>query len=283
MKYHPDKNKSPLAEEIFKKINNSYHVLKEPEEREKYNIKKKQEKKEVDLKNSYKKQHKTSKNDYFYHSNSKPTESKKRQKNEFQNCYEWFYTQNQTQRNKKNYNEKNANKCNHKVNDNFYYYTNKDHRKKKYKDFLIEGEKKFRVMVLFGIIILIVWIISASVFQSSPRNFNFKHNTKYNITRFTKKNNVTYFVNKYFDKQYHSKEDLEKIDNYIELKYLEILYSKCQRIKNYIWLLEREKNRRQYTKSRKAIIKELESIDRTPCKEFENLKYKRFTQAEEKS
>lgn len=37
MQYHPDKNKSPEAEEMFKKISDAYQVLSDPILRKKYN------------------------------------------------------------------------------------------------------------------------------------------------------------------------------------------------------------------------------------------------------
>lgn len=37
MKYHPDKNKTPEAEEMFKKISEAYQVLSDPVLRKKYN------------------------------------------------------------------------------------------------------------------------------------------------------------------------------------------------------------------------------------------------------
>lgn len=37
MKYHPDKNKTPEAEEMFKKISEAYQVLSDPTLRKKYN------------------------------------------------------------------------------------------------------------------------------------------------------------------------------------------------------------------------------------------------------
>lgn len=272
--FHPDKNKSSLAEEAFKTITNSYHILMNNEEREKFdnqNSKKKQYTYYPGCSNKQKDftQHKTDYS-YFFHTNHQQRKGNFKFQSDQKKKTNSFKDINKTNCKHSKYSYSNIFSHSHSNLHNSYY---DDHMKKEKNVLFLEY---LLYLVVFIIIFLFVFFFQKIINPNRGKNnYSFIENKNYPYKKFTHYNSITFYVNKDFDENYTI--NFEETDKKIEKNYLQYIYRKCVQNLNYITYLEFRKEMYSNNKRKEHIdeINEaIRKVDRSSCYEYAELKLK---------
>lgn len=276
--FHPDKNKSSLAEEAFKVITNSYDVLINNKEREQY-----------DNQKNKKKQY-----NYYYDCPNKTKDYSSQKFYHFPKDYSSFFHRDNQQRKtsskfqndkKKNtYSFKDTNKKNCKRSKFSYsnIFSHSCSRDSYSDDYYMKKQKEsplktiFFLHLFFIIIFLFIILINKILYLSQRKNnYSFIQNKNYPHKKSTHYNGITFYINKDFEENY--KTNFSKIDKKIEKSYLQYIHRKCVQNLNYINNLELRKvmysnnKRKEYIN---AINEAISKVDQTSCYEYDELKLK---------
>ena len=245
IKFHPDKNRSKLAEECFKKISEAYQILSIKEKKEFYD----KYGNEAEFKEKYYKKRKKN----YYEEEMDPFDAF----NVFFGGYSnrTFYTKTNRNKQRKNYNN-NHREYHHNVNIN-----NNNNSK----------------MIIFSyflplFIVLIYLIPSISYFMKQEPLYQFRRNAIYSHKRRTSINFIEFYVSEKFVKKYPKMKDFKSLEPIIEKKYLYYLYQDCSQV-------IQTKNQLQYymaygSRYQKEIIKnKLAQLNFNSCQMYNKLKY----------
>lgn len=240
IKFHPDKNQSKYAEEAFKKISQAFQCLKDPEKRQKY--------------------------DTFG-----SEEEIREQQFQFQNARDMndidpfdLFDIILNGGNIHNMNRRRGNRNPHNQGENY-------HRRNHHNHVEINISPLAKLIQFFPIIVILIFWVFPLFFQSKPY-YQFDRDEVYYKTMYSEYNHLKYFVGDRFIDYYTTKEDISKIELYVERDYLNHAMQKCN-------ASIRKKNELEYTMYYyqgshhfNSLKKQYDSIDMTKCNEYHRLK-----------
>ena len=193
IKFHPDKNRSKLSEECFKKISEAYQCLSNKEKKEFYD----KYGNEAEFKEKYYRQH----NRNYYEDEMDPFEAF----NIFFGGFAGpaFHTRNRYRRNNNN---------------NDYHYNENTNN----------NSKKFLLQYFLPLFLILIYLIpSLSYLLKEEPLYQFRRSTIYSHKRRTSINNIEFYVSEKFVKKYPKMKDFKSLEPTIEKKYLGYLYQDC--------------------------------------------------------
>ncbi len=201
IKFHPDKNKSPKAEECFKKISEAYQILSNDEKRNFYD----KFGTEEEFHQKYQSQHQN------FEEEMDPFD-----------IFDILFNGPEGFQRRRNFRRNNN------------YYQRENHNNNNVQ------RNKFAVFIQFlPLIFLLLVNILPDLLKSSPL-YQFTNDSYYLNKRKTSKNNVVYFVGDKFLKKYPKIKDVFEsgIENEIERNYLNYVAEKCEEVLHTKQILE---------------------------------------------